>query len=142
MTLKYHLQTGRPISIVEDDGLQQVLHIALQNAKYKISCQHIIDTMLTDKYNNKMGTIKGAEKYSKAIELMSDFWPSLGNESYSYCGIICHWIIDDSNLKSVVLECVHVVSYHYSANITQLYKQFGKDWDIAKKIQILVIDMA
>ena len=71
---------------------------------------------------------------------MSDFWTSLGNESY--CGIICHWITDDWNLKSVVLACVHVVERHYSVNVAELYKQFANDWDITKKFQVLVTDNA
>ena len=53
-------------------------------------------------YNTKMESIKEAMKNSKAIALTPDFWTSLGNESY--CGIICHWITDGWNLKSVVLN--------------------------------------
>ena len=44
-----------------------------------------------------MENIKGAVKNLRAIALTSDFWTSLGNKSY--CGIICHWITDDWNLK-------------------------------------------
>ena len=33
---------------------------------------------------------------------------------------------------------MHVVERHYSANIVELYTQFAKDWDIRKKIQVLV----
>ena len=87
-----------------------------------------------------MESIKEAVKNSKAIALTSDFWTSLGNESYFE--IICHWITDDWNLKCVVLECVHVIERHYSANVAELYKQFAKDWDITKKIQVLVTDNA
>ena len=134
--------SGRPISIIEDDGLQQVLRTALQNAVYKMPCRRAIDKMLTDTrmYNTKMESIKEAMKHSRAIALTSDFWTSLGNESY--CGIICHWITDDWNLESVVLECVHVIERHYSANVAELDKQFAKDWDITKKIQVPVTDNA
>ena len=72
--------------------------------------------------------------------LISNFWTSLGNESY--CGINYLWITDDWNLKSVVLECVHVAEHHCTANIAELYKQYAKDWDITKKIQVLVTDNA
>ena len=64
-------------------------------------------------------------KNSKAVALTSDFWTSLGNESY--CEIICHLITDDWNLKSVVLARVHVVERHYSVNVAELYKQFAND---------------
>ena len=35
---------------------------------------------------------------------------------------------------------MHVVERHYSANIAEFYKQFAKDWDITKKIQVLETD--
>ena len=38
---------GRPISIVEDDGLKQVLQTELKNAKYKLPCRRTIDKILT-----------------------------------------------------------------------------------------------
>ena len=137
---KWIASSGRPISMVEDDGLQQLLRTALQNDEYKIPCRLTIDKMLTHMYNTKMESIKEAVKNSKAVALTSDFWTSLGNESY--CGIICHWITDDWNLKGVVLACVHVVERHYSVNVAELYKQFANGWDITKKIQVLVTDNA
>ena len=72
--------------------------------------------------------------------MTSDFWTSLGNESY--CGVTGHWITDDWKLKSVVLEYVNVVEHHYSDNIAELYKQFATDWDIKHRIQALVTDNA
>lgn len=132
--------SGRPISIVEDDGLQQVLRTALQNAEYKVPCRRTITKMLTDMYNTKVESIKEAVKNSKAIALTCDFWTSLSNESY--CGITGHWITDHWILKSVVLQCAHVVERHYSANLTELFKQFANDWYITKKIQVLVTDNA
>ncbi|CAI9731640.1 E3 SUMO-protein ligase ZBED1-like [Octopus vulgaris] len=123
------------ISTVEDDGLQQVLRTALQNAEYQLPCRRTIDKILADIYNSKRESVKEAVKSSKAIALMSDFWTSLGNESYG--GITGHWIADDWNLISVILECVHAVECHYSNNGAKLYKEFVKDWDITKKIQVL-----
>ena len=74
--------SGRPISIVEDDGLQQVLRTALQHAEYKLPCRHTIDKMLTDMYSSKMERAKEAVKNSKELALKSDFWTSLSNKSY------------------------------------------------------------
>ena len=45
-------------------------------------------------------------------------------------------------MKNVVLACVHVVERHYSINVAELYKQFSNDWDITKKIKVLVTDNA
>ncbi|XP_029652485.1 zinc finger BED domain-containing protein 1-like [Octopus sinensis] len=129
--------SGRPISTV-NDGLHQVLRTALQNTEYKLPCRQTIDKMLADIYNSKRESVKKAVKNSKAIALKSDFLTSLGNESY--CRITGHWIADDWKLISVIPECVHVVERHYSNNVAVLYKQFVKDWDITKKIQVLVTD--
>ena len=37
---------------------------------------------------------------------------------------------------------MHVVERHYSVNVAELCKQFANDWDITKKIQVLVTDDA
>ena len=137
---KWIVSSGRPISIVEDDALQQLLRTVLQNDEYKIPWRRTIDKMLTDMYNAKMESIKEAVKNSKAVALTSDFWTSPGNESY--CEIICHWITDDWNLKNAVPACVHVVERLYSVNVAELCKQFANDWDITKKIQVLITDKA
>ena len=52
--------SGRPISIVKDDGLHQVLRTALQNAEYKMPFRRTIDKMLIEMFNAKMESIKGA----------------------------------------------------------------------------------
>ena len=116
---KWIASSSRPIPIVEDDGLQQLLRRALQNDEYKIPCRRTIDEMVTDMYSTKIASIKEAVKNSKAVALTSEFWTSPGNESY--CGIIYHWITYDWNLKSVVLACVHVVERHHSVNVAELY---------------------
>ena len=59
---KWIASSGRPISIVEDDGLQQLLRTALQNDEYKIPCRRTVDKMLTDMYYTKMKSIKKAVK--------------------------------------------------------------------------------
>ena len=84
-----------------------------------------VDVEDDEMYNSKMKSVNDAERNSKAIALTSDFWTSLCNKSY--CGIIGHWITDDWNLISVVLECMHVVERHYSTNIAELCRQFGID---------------
>ena len=35
-----------------------------------------------------------------------------------------------------------LVERHYSTNIAELYIKFAKDWDITKKIKVLVTDKA
>ncbi|XP_014767987.1 E3 SUMO-protein ligase ZBED1-like [Octopus bimaculoides] len=110
--------SARPISIVKDDGLQQVLCTALQFTEYKLPFRCTTDKMLVDIYNTKREKVKEALKISKAIALTSDFWTSLRNESY--CGITGHWIADEWNLISVILERVHIIEYHYSNNVAEL----------------------
>lgn len=132
--------SGRPISIVDDDGLQRVLRTALKNAEYKLPSRGTIQKLISDMYNTKIHSVKESVKNAKGIALTSDFWTSLGNENY--CGVTGHWITDDWKLKSVVLQCVNVVERHYSDNIAGLYKQFTTDWDITNRIQAIVTDNA
>ena len=55
--------SGRPTAIVEDDGLQTVLRIALQNQTYTLPSRRTIDTLIGQMYDEKW------KEYKKAIKV-------------------------------------------------------------------------
>jgi hypothetical protein len=48
---KWIATSGRPVSIVDDEGLQEVLRIALQNDTYTLPSRRTIDSSLTSMYS-------------------------------------------------------------------------------------------
>ena len=72
---------GRPISIVEDKGLEQTLRIALQNDSYTLPSRRTTDGVLGKMYDSKLADLKTTVGCSHALAITSDFWTSLGNEA-------------------------------------------------------------
>jgi len=131
---------GRPISIVEDKGLEQTMRIALQNDSYTLPSRRTIDGVLAKMYDSKLADLKTTLGCSHALAITSDFWTSLGNEAY--CGITGHWINADWELSSAVLECRHVVECHFAENVAEVFKNFAADCDITSKVKAVITDNA
>lgn len=132
--------SGRPISIVEDEGLQQTLRLALQNDSFKLPSRRTVDGLLSKMFDSELLALKSRVEKSTAIAITSDFWTSMGNESY--CGITGHWINDDWQMESSALECLHVEERHFAANVAEVYENFAADWGISSKIKAVVTDNA
>lgn len=132
--------SGRPISIVEDEGLQQTLRVALQNDAYKLPSRRTVDGLLSKMYDSELLELKKRIEKSTALAITSDFWTSMGNESY--CGITGHWVDDDWKMQYAALECLHMEERHYAANVAQVYETFAANWDITTKLMAVVTDNA
>ncbi|XP_040181188.1 E3 SUMO-protein ligase ZBED1-like [Rana temporaria] len=124
--------SGRPTAIVDDDGLQTVLRIALQNQTYNLPSRRTIDAVIGQMYNEKLTQHKKAIESIHSIALTTDFWTSNNNESY--CGITGHWIDSDWKLTSVALGCLLVDERHTAENVAGFYKEFAATWNISDKI--------
>ena len=109
---------GRPISIVNDSGLQQVLRMALQNVDYKLPTRQNIDSIVDRMFRDKSLELKVKYNRASAIAITSDFWTSLGNESY--CGVTAHWIDSEWLLQSVTLDCIGVTERHFAENVAEI----------------------
>ncbi|BFZ13786.1 hypothetical protein BsWGS_16825 [Bradybaena similaris] len=132
--------SGRPTVIVEDEGLQNVLRIALQNQTYTLPSRRTIDNVICQMYDVKQKEHKKAIENVPSIALTTDFWTSNNNESY--CGITGHWIDSDWRLTSVTLGCLLVEERHTADNMASFYEEFAATWNIADKICCVVTDNA
>ena len=132
--------SGRPKAIVEDDGLETVLRIALQSQTYNLPSRRTIDTVIGQMYDEKLTEHKKAIESIHSIALATDFWTSNNNESY--CGITGHWIDSDWKLTSVALGCLLVDERHTAENVASFYEEFAATWNITDKICFIVTDNA
>ena len=132
--------SGRPTAIVEDDGLQTVLRIALQNQTYTLPSRRTIDTLIGQMYDEKLKEHKKAIESIRIIALTTDFWTSNNNESY--CGITGHWIDSDWKLTSVALGCLLVDERHTDENVASFYEEFAATWNITDEICCILTDSA
>ena len=132
--------SGRPTAIVEDEGLQTVLRIALQNETYHLPSRRTIDNVICQMYAEKLQEHKKAIENIQSMALTTDFWTSNNNESY--CGITGHWIDSEWKLISVTLGCLLVEERHTAENVANFYEEFASTWNITDKICCIVTDSA
>lgn len=132
---------GRPVSIIKDSGLQQVLRVGLQNDEYKLPTRQTIDSIIDRMFQEKSLKLKMQVSRASAIAITSDFWTSLGNESY--CGVTAHWIDSDWSLQSVTLDCIGVMERHFAENVAEIYTNLAVEWHFSTdKLQAIVTDSA
>ena len=91
-------------------------------------------------YDNKLDDITKMLDSVHAVAITSDFWTSLANEAY--CGFTGHWINDDWELQSAILECRHVVERHFASNVADLFTDFVADWGLTSKVKAFITDNA
>ena len=80
----------RPINIVADLGLKDVIRIATSDYSYNLPCQKTIkkkkQTLYEDEKKKKIDLVNMAT----GIAITCDHWSSMGNDSY--LGLTCHLI--------------------------------------------------
>ena len=91
----------RPISVVEDDGLELVLQAATGDPTYKLPARRTIVRRIHDQYATEKE--KKEEKLAGAtyVALTGDHWTSVANENY--LGVTVHLIDANWELHSFAL---------------------------------------
>lgn len=92
---------SRPISVVEDEGLQLILQVATGDPSYKLPARRTIVRRIHDQHATER-TVK-EEKLAGAtcVALTGDHWTSLANENY--LGVTAHLIDISWELHSFAL---------------------------------------
>jgi len=114
--------------------------VALQNVDYKLPTRQNIDSIVDRMFRDKRLELKVKVNRASAIAITSDFWTSLGNESY--CGVTTHWIDSEWLLQSVTLDCIGVTERHFAQNVAEIYTNLAGEWQLTDKLQAFVTDSA
>ncbi|CAJ1069763.1 zinc finger BED domain-containing protein 1-like [Xyrichtys novacula] len=85
----------RPINIVEDEGLTDVLQTASKDPSYKPPCRATLTAKISKMYSaekkEKLDIL--VENSPNCIAITGDHWTSVGN--HSYFGVTGHFIDDE-----------------------------------------------
>jgi hypothetical protein len=91
-------QNSRPINIVTDEGLQNVLRIAAGNQLYTLPSRTVIDSRINDLYASEKAKIQQLLDNTVCVALTADYWSSVAN--HSYLGVTGHTIDSTWVLRS------------------------------------------
>ncbi|KAL3969666.1 collagen type XXVI alpha (EMI domain-containing protein 2) [Sarotherodon galilaeus] len=119
---KYH----RSISIVEDDGLREVIRAASGDVCYN-------------------PPLRGTTQSSKLVQvrnvaLTGDHWTSVNNNNY--LGVTAHFIGNDWTLQSFALTVSKTEQRHYAEVCADHFLSVANEWNIRVKLTTLGTDSA
>ena len=136
--LKMIVKDMQPISVVEDEGFQSLLHVL--DPRYELPSRKSIMRMLPNAYDKKVEEIKKEISQVSHVALTSDLWTSRTTESYMT--ITCHFLSPTWELKSLVLETLKFNLSHTAEHIADALLKVSENWDISSKVVAIVTDNA
>jgi zinc finger BED domain-containing protein 1 (E3 SUMO-protein ligase ZBED1) len=131
---------GRPVNIVADEGLQDVLRIASGNQSYTLPSRPVIDSRMTDLYDSEKIKVQQLLDSTDCVALTADYWSSVAN--HSYLGVTGHIIDSMWVLRSFALTVHHVEDRHYSEACAEHFTAVAQDWGIYDKVTTFGTDNA
>ncbi|XP_039899173.1 E3 SUMO-protein ligase ZBED1-like [Simochromis diagramma] len=126
----------RPASMVEDDGLKEVLRAASGDMCYNPPSTETIVSRLRAVYEDHRAqrhtTLLGAMN----VALTGDHWTSV--DSDNYCAVTAHFIDNDWALQSFALAVSETEERHYADHFLSV----ANEWKIGDKLTTLGTDSA
>ncbi|XP_072223318.1 E3 SUMO-protein ligase ZBED1-like [Leuresthes tenuis] len=139
---KWIAMNCRPINIVEDEGLTEVLQTASNDPSYKPPCRTTVTTKISKMYDgekkNKLEIL--VEDSPNFVAITGDHWTSAGN--HSYLGVTGYFIDGEWNLNSFALTVMKTETRHFADKCAEQFLNVANDWGIENKISTIDTDSA
>lgn len=129
----------QPFSVVDDKGFKNF--VSALNPGYQLPNRKTIsNSMIPAEYEKCMNVVKQELLSVTSVCLTTDSWTSVNNESY--LAVTVHYVTDNFQLKSILLECSKLSKSHTSANLAQSIKNIIDKFHLGAKVLIIVSDNA
>ena len=129
----------QPFSIVEDEGFRY--YSRLMNPSYSLPSRSTVTrTIMPHLYEKTLSSTKEQMLEASAVCLTTDGWTSSTNQSY--IAYTAHFINDQYDLKSCLLECSPYTDRHTAENLRDELYRVTSEWNIKDKIVAVVSDNA
>ncbi|KAM8910406.1 E3 SUMO-protein ligase ZBED1-like [Spinachia spinachia] len=127
------IKDSQPFSIVEDVGFRELMH---NYPNYVLPSRKALKSMVDIKYQK--ANEKAREQVQKAVDvsLTSDMWTSINMDAY--LAVTCHFIDDEDQLCTTLLEVQHFPKAHTAENLAAGHVQLMEEWGIRDKVKCLV----
>lgn len=129
----------QPFSLVEDYGFRKFVETL--NSSYELpSRKAITNTLLPVTFEEIYNNTKRKISEVRFVTLTTDCWTSQNSENY--LTVTAHYIDSNFELKSLLLECSRFDESHTSVNLAEELRRIITEWNIGKKILLVVSDNA
>lgn len=132
---------GLPVYTVAKPGFKQLIDHAFKS-RYVLPSRNIFsDTTIPQLYNDTKAKMLSEIRSVNSCSATSDIWSSVG--LYPYISLTIHYISDDWQLVSRLLETYPMPEDHTAQNICEVFEDMLELWEIPKsKIVSLTTDSA
>ncbi len=130
----------RPVNIVEDSGLRDVIRLASSDPAYMLPLQGTIVTHIEELYETDTEAKMNLLQNANAVALTGDHWTSVSNQNY--LGVTAHHIDTDWKLLSFALTVKHTEERHFAETCAQQFSEVAEQWDVAGKVTTIGTDSA
>ncbi|XP_055065255.2 E3 SUMO-protein ligase ZBED1-like [Misgurnus anguillicaudatus] len=130
----------RPISVVEDDGLELVLQAATGDPSYKLPARRTIIRRIHDQHAAEKAAKDEKIVEASCVALTGDHWTSVNNDNY--LGVTVHLIDASWELHSFALGVMKTEERHFAEACARQFLDVANQWGIADKISTIGTDSA
>ena len=127
-----------PLSFVEGDGFRELMNFV--EPEYRVPTRKTIVSRVEQKYEEGVKKLKMDISQSEKVAITTDSWTALTTESYTT--ITCHYITDDWEMKSAVLQTRSSDERHTAQNIAAQLQAAAEEWGLMDKITACIHDNA
>nr|XP_033938920.1 zinc finger BED domain-containing protein 1-like [Pseudochaenichthys georgianus] len=130
----------RPVSIVEDDGLREIIRVASGDTSYNLPSRGTIMSRIHTLYEDERAQRTNMLEQAKHIAVTGDHWTSVNNDNY--LGVTAHFIDQDWTLQSFALTVSKTEERHYAEACANHFLDVANEWEIKEKLTTLGTDSA
>lgn len=128
-----------PYSVVENPGFRLMLNTL--DPRYLIPTRrYMTDVAVPRMYAKVKDSVKSALNSAPRVALTCDGWTSRATESF--VTITCHYVSEEWEIVSHVLQTRAMHESHTGSNIAELLKAALEEWDLVAKDPAIVTDNA
>lgn len=137
--LKLVTKDFQPFSIVEDVGFREYTY-ALNQSYSLPSRKTLSNVLLPAKFEEVHQKTREVLKNAKSVTITTDSWTSCNNDGF--IGVTAHFIDNNFELKSILLEVDSSSINHTSQNLARELDRITSDWGLQDKILLCLSDNA
>lgn len=139
LLLKFIVKQFHPFNIVDQPEFRELLREL--NSGYLLPSRKTCSNSLLDQvYNNTVEKVQNDLKCIEACSITADGWTSDANDSY--IAITIHYLSDECQFRSALLDCFVYNERHTAENIASEIKAVCTKWNVERKVVAIVSDNA
>ena len=130
----------RPVSVVEDEGLADIIRIASNDWTYELPSSATVTSHVQSLRETERAKVQQALDKTNAVALTGDCWTSLS--THHYLGVTAHYLGPRWELRSHALTVVKTEERHSADAVAEHFLRVAREWDVEHKVVSLTTDGA